>query len=151
LNRIEVQLANWPSIIIVDEQAANVRFKQERQSGPERSGVRDSRLARNHGALEWSTCHGNGHETEPPQYIAGANQLGDEFIGGLGYDPQRFRELDDFAGTHDDDLGRETDRFFDIVSHKEDCLAKTTMNVAQLILQPRSGDRIDRAKRLVHE
>ena len=83
---------------------------------------------------------------------AAADEVADKVVGRIGEDLLRSVVLHDLgAGPQDGDLVAELDRFVEVVSHEDDGLAKLLLQAQQLILQPLSGDRVDRAERLIHQ
>ena len=67
-------------------------------------------------------------------------------------DRQRRVVLRELAALPEDcDLVADLDRLVDVVRDEDDGLANLPLQAQELVLQPRTHDRVDRAERLVHQ
>ena len=88
---------------------------------------------------------------ESLESTVGSDELSHELVGRLRQQVVGGRHLDELAVAHDRDPVAHLDRLVDVVGDEDDRLRNLAMEPQEVVLESVTGDRVDRAERLVHQ
>ena len=135
-----------------DEQLVGVVLEHQRDGVPDRRRRRHGRRRLDPGDVRLQLDVGERPQRQAAERAILADELRDELVGRVREDRVGRVVLREHAALAEDrDAVAHLDRLVDVVGDEDHRLADLPVQASELVLQPETRDRVERAERLVHQ